>query len=706
MIAPDAIVYVGTEFASDLGDYVSDRGFTLQQTRTPDRLPALLETGDPACVVAERPLPTGDVGGVVQHVQEAGADLPVVLVTTAPGVGGEVEDVTERVHVVDGTDWGPATADRIAALATGASVPGSSDRVDTGVYRFRDGTFTAVNTGFARLFDLEPAEMVGRSVLGLLEEGGRDACRAVLDRLAAGEVDGLSARVRCSTPETDPVRLEIHLTLCEGGPAPEFLGLARQIAGDSDGDAFETVERGEATTLVVGEDLPAVERVRITPLGDRGVLVTGAGEEFPDTLTTRLRHALDRGDPRPLRGGASPHEIGQPRSLASLHRRVASAVVDGTDRPQLESDVCAELAATAGIAVAWIGGYDSAAETLTIRTGAGDGQGYLDAIDRDALGTGPGLVAARTREAVTTNIPDRRRSHADWQVEARRRGYEVAIAVPVTHTGTLYGVLTIFARDPAVVDGHLEADLAGLGEVLGHGLDACVTKEALLAGESRQARLAVPAGAHSLLQFVAEGADRGLTLEGLVPGSHGELRGFYAVSGANRGSLSAWLSRAEDVLRFDLSGDGDPVCVRCRHSPDSFVGWLLDRGAVLCSLDVGDDDGMADVRLPGPADLRQFVEALEVAYPGARLVATGRAPRASAPTSALRDWFERELTTRQREVVETAYHSGYFETPRAETGSEVAETLGISQPTFSDHLRAAERRLLGTLFDREAATRD
>nr|WP_245634212.1 helix-turn-helix domain-containing protein [Halalkalicoccus paucihalophilus] len=43
--------------------------------------------------------------------------------------------------------------------------------------------------------------------------------------------------------------------------------------------------------------------------------------------------------------------------------------------------------------------------------------------------------------------------------------------------------------------------------------------------------------------------------------------------------------------------------------------------------------------------------------------------------------------------------SGYFESPRVQTGREVAASLDVSQPTFTHHLRAAQRKICEVLFD-------
>jgi len=49
--------------------------------------------------------------------------------------------------------------------------------------------------------------------------------------------------------------------------------------------------------------------------------------------------------------------------------------------------------------------------------------------------------------------------------------------------------------------------------------------------------------------------------------------------------------------------------------------------------------------------------------------------------------------------LQTAYFSGYFDWPRERTGEEVAASLGITQSTFNNHLRTAERKLLDRLLD-------
>jgi predicted DNA binding protein len=57
------------------------------------------------------------------------------------------------------------------------------------------------------------------------------------------------------------------------------------------------------------------------------------------------------------------------------------------------------------------------------------------------------------------------------------------------------------------------------------------------------------------------------------------------------------------------------------------------------------------------------------------------------------------LTDRQFEVLETAHEMGYFDQPRGANATEVAAELGIAQSTFTEHLAAAQRKLLADVLE-------
>lgn len=59
------------------------------------------------------------------------------------------------------------------------------------------------------------------------------------------------------------------------------------------------------------------------------------------------------------------------------------------------------------------------------------------------------------------------------------------------------------------------------------------------------------------------------------------------------------------------------------------------------------------------------------------------------------------LTSRQREVLETALEMGYFETPKRANAGDVADEIGVSLPTVCEHLSVGQRKLLVMALDAE-----
>lgn len=66
-------------------------------------------------------------------------------------------------------------------------------------------------------------------------------------------------------------------------------------------------------------------------------------------------------------------------------------------------------------------------------------------------------------------------------------------------------------------------------------------------------------------------------------------------------------------------------------------------------------------------------------------------------------FYRDRLTERQEEVARTAYYAGFFNFPRDSTGSDVAEMLGVSQPTVNRRIREAERKLFELVFEGDDA---
>ena len=96
------------------------------------------------------------------------------------------------------------------------------------------------------------------------------------------------------------------------------------------------------------------------------------------------------------------------------------------------------------------------------------------------------------------------------------------------------------------------------------------------------------------------------------------------------------------------------------------------------------------------AELREIVVGVRSEFPDVQIVRLVHARESGDGDLVLVD--RGELTTRQREVLETAHELGYFDHPKGANAGEVADELGITTSTFTEHLSAAQSKLLTSIL--------
>lgn len=193
-----------------------------------------------------------------------------------------------------------------------------------------------------------------------------------------------------------------------------------------------------------------------------------------------------------------------------------------------------------------------------------------------------------------------------------------------------------------------------------------------------------------------------VSLEHLVRRSDGRLLEFFAVDGVEPSRV---LARAEAERRIDRARLVDQGPAGALYgfvvSGSCVTTTLADAGALTRSVSATRGEGRVVATVPEDVPVREVVEAFESRHADAALVAQRDAERPMpvrterGARAALGD----RLTDKQLEVLRTAFLSGYFEWPRETSAEECAAALDIAQPTFSQHIRTAERKVFAALFD-------
>lgn len=203
--------------------------------------------------------------------------------------------------------------------------------------------------------------------------------------------------------------------------------------------------------------------------------------------------------------------------------------------------------------------------------------------------------------------------------------------------------------------------------------------------------------------FTAASEDAGcrLDLAEMVPRSGGRYAEFFHVTNADPDRIDA-LADAHGSVDATLveSYDGGAL-FEFLVSADCPARRLAELGGLPRRVSGVDGVGRFVVDILDRYDPPSVVGTFLEEYPEAELAAKREkdsvTPLFGEPS--YRRVLDEALTDRQREVIAAAFEAGYYDWPRGCTGEEVAEQLGITSATFSEHVHAAERNLLATLLE-------
>ncbi|ELY54732.1 PAS sensor protein, partial [Natronococcus amylolyticus DSM 10524] len=341
---------------------------------------------------------------------------------------------------------------------------------------------------------------------------------------------------------------------------------------------------------------------------------------------------------------------------------------------------------------AWIDVSENVRERVDPKAVAGDADVRPDPL---VIPRPPSAERASAPESVRiddlTEAPDE-----PWRERALEQGIRSVLSVPLRSESFRYGTLTVYSTEPGAFDEPTRRGIERLGDVGGAVVGAIETRRALR-GEA-VTELEFVLREPDPLATIAHRIGHPLTVRSVVPRSAGDETAFVTVPDDSLPSVDSF-AELEGIKSVRTAGTigGDRLLELVVDEP-SVVVTVAEHGGVVRSLTPTDDRTRLVLELSGSADVRAFVDALERGWD---LELLARRQREQSPENALAlDSALRErLSERQRQTLEAAYYAGFFEWPRESTGEAVADSLGISQPTFSRHVRAAQATLLSVLFE-------
>lgn len=519
---------------------------------------------------------------------------------------------------------------------------------------------------YRRLVEASPAPIIIYTADGTLAY----ANEAATDRIAAdapGEVVGKSA-----------------LEFIHPDDRPEAIGRVRQVIKER-----ETAPPKETTLIDMNGQLKHAI-ITTAPIKYEG---EPAAQAVINDITDRKK-----------RGQQLQQQQARLTALNNLDtvvRNINDAVIEQSTRDDIERIVCESLADSDSYEFAWIAEVDPKTQSVHPRVEAGV-DGYLEEIPlsadpSDPVGRGPAGRAIRTQEIQVIQDTLTDEDFEPWHGYADKYGYRSSAAVPITYEGTLYGVLGVYA-DRANAFTEEEQEVIGhLGESIGHAIAALKRKQALMSDEAIELSFCIPDIFDAVgISPPTDGVitiDRALSLGDDVYLTYGTAtEDALPVLEALVEQLPYWvdqtiLSKQQGDIRFEA-----------RLSDPPMVSLLAAQGGHIKQATIEHGECHMTIHLPPSVDTQRISKGIKDAFPTVELITRQQVTKPTKANEHLGQVVHEELTDRQRVILEAAYHSGFFESPRTSSGEDVAESLEISASTFHQHLRKAERRILSSMF--------
>ncbi|XVH33291.1 PAS domain S-box protein (plasmid) [Haloferacaceae archaeon DSL9] len=463
----------------------------------------------------------------------------------------------------------------------------------------------------------------------------------------------------------------------------------------------------DALDIAGSDSFPSQLGSRVfVPLGRHGVIIVGSAHsetfdgrlvDLVEMVAATIETAWNRAESEAQLEQRN-EELTRLGQLNSLIREIDTGLVEAETVDAIEETVCERLAASPLFKFAWIGAFDADTDAVRPRSWAGVDSSVIEELPTASgdPGIAPDLfvTAIRTHEMqVIEDIATDLRT-SPWREVALKRGARSCFSIPLVYNESVYGVLVVYGGSPAQ---NWDTDvLAEFGQTIAHAINAVETRESFQANSIIELTLRSTT-AETPLCRLAQATGSELEFEGLVPGTDGAATVFVNAPGVAPEQV---VDAGEDVLGIEelstlAERDGGPV-FKTRPSDPTLAGLVLDQNATVRSLRIDAGTATVVVDLPGAANVRKFVEGLAREVPDLELLA--RRTRTREPGTTLQTAVLERLTPRQQEVLQLTYRSGYFETPRIQTGQELADALGIVPSTFTKHIRSAERNLLDVIF--------
>ena len=383
-----------------------------------------------------------------------------------------------------------------------------------------------------------------------------------------------------------------------------------------------------------------------------------------------------------------------------------AAAVDVLTATANASDVldqfCRLLIEEHGYAGAWIG--TATASGPVVPQAAVGCDEYLTSViagngpdlqDRD-----PAVAALKSGNLVFTSFDGSNATETtnDHQQIAQDHGFNSAVGVPISYDGVQFGVLGVYMSEPTITSQE-RILLQEFAEVIGYARQRNEWKQSLLTSRPVSIDVTITDEEIPLVQLArAVAVSAEIAVLSVLERTDGQTLYLARIKGVRPGELESAVGSCEGLKLLEWTRESDTIRCDLLASPPTPETSFTEAGVRYRSTSVSAEQTILSGSVPEPGSIPSIVDSLEEIYDDvtASIAWSGTESETQSlePTAEVLE----PLTDRQQEVLRHAFYDGYFEIPRGSSATELSDHLGIARATFTQHLRAGQRKILDQLL--------
>lgn len=443
----------------------------------------------------------------------------------------------------------------------------------------------------------------------------------------------------------------------------------------------------------------------ILPIESYGVVLFGAQEQLDDTgiefarvLSKSVATVLNRANrerrlhERDKQLSEQNTQLERLERINKIIRDIGQTLLSARSQAEIETQVCSRLSQIGAYEFVWIGRPDPLSGTVTPQAHAGSGVEYIEQVEFTLQETDTGRSISKDETKLEANLANRA-GESSWRRQALNQGYRSVLTVPVRYEETTYAVLELYSDRPASFPEREQTVITELGETIGHAIHALRQREALITDQRVELELQIEATNDALIQF-AHTADSDIEIQTVLSNDTQNRTVFLTLNTDEPEQLCDMAEQAGLLTEVvPVQSSPEQSVIKCRVAGPNILDHLSRRAATVERIWIDNGELKVSVTIPRSTGVRTIVQRLRDIYSTVDLTARREHYETEHTTQSIQEYIDSSLTQKQHEALTVAYQAGYFDWPRVNNSEAVAEMLDIAQPTFLQHLRAAEQKL-------------